>query len=335
MPALASYPMPPGSASRRGRHVLALLIATWLLLPGVVLAQAATTPTPQGDALDKALEAEPAAEDPARDEDSSLSRREQEEQAKSTPYLPAPENGKRLSEKGRAWIDRDKGEVYVDGRISLRKGLLEMFACPPNTKEHESIVSVQSEAFVIHAGLLAVGAETGTPVVFTPEYKPPTGTKVEIDVIWKDKEGKEQKVRAQDWIRDARTKKAMELPWVFAGSGFWKNEELGTSGYLAEDGDLVCVANFSTAMLDVPAEMTNDNSGLLFEAWTERIPPLGWPVRLVFRPVLDDDAKKGDEKKNEPAKTEPATKPETKPEAKPATPAAGNPIPKPATAGQE
>src|SRR5688572_18857985 len=112
--------------------------------------------------------------------------------------------------------------------------------------------------------------------------------------MWLDKEGKRQKVRAQEWIRELRTKKQMELPWVFAGSGFWLDEESGKQYYQAEAGDLICVSNFSTAMLDVPAESTNANAGLFFEAFTERIPPLGTPVRLVLTPVLPaKDAKKG------------------------------------------
>jgi hypothetical protein len=203
-------------------------------------------------------------------------------------------------------MDRNKQQVIVDARVSLRRGLLEMFACTPNTKEHESIVAVDSKAFVLHAGLLAVGAESGTPVQFTPVYKAPTGTRIDIEVHWQDEQGKPHQAKAQDWIRDARTNKVMDLPWVFAGSGFWRDEETGNSGYLAEAGDLVCVANFSTAMLDVPAERTNDNSGLLYEAYTERIPPLGWPVRLVLRPVLDHEASQdaGDARR---AKTPPAT----------------------------
>lgn len=236
-----------------------------------------------GDALDKALKAIP---EVTSETEPEINQSGSEPEPKPVPHMEPPKGAKRLSKTGRAWIDKQQGVVYVDGRISLRRGLLEMFACPPNTKEHESIVSVESEAFVLHAGLLAIGAETGAPVQFSPEYKPPTGTEIQIEVLWKDAEGKQQKVEAQYWVRDARTKKQMELPWVFAGSGFWHNEETGGSGYLAEEGDLVCLANFSTAMLDVPAQATNSNAGLLFEAFTERVPPLGWPVRLVFKPIL-------------------------------------------------
>ncbi len=205
------------------------------------------------------------------------------------PQLPPPKDARQLSKTDQAWIHSDKGSVIVDGHVSLRRGILEMFACTKNTKEHESIVAVDSKAFVLHAALLAIGAKPGGTATFYPEYKAPHGTQIDIDVHWLNEKGEPQKMRAQDWIREAGSKKPMNLPWVFAGSGFWNDQESGRQGYLAEGGELICVSNFGEAMLDLPAEMSNQNESLLFEARTENIPPLGWPVRLVLKPVLKKD----------------------------------------------
>jgi hypothetical protein len=283
MRTLTSYLRGAGCTSLVNQRWIGIAICAACVLPAArpLYAQ---LPSPDAEvaqpverALDKAATADPVADEPISKPEPQLK-----------PFPPAPDGAQPLAKKGRAWMNREKQQVIVDARVSLRRGLLEMFACTPNTKEHESIVAVDSAAFVLHAGLLAVGAEPGSPVQFTPEYKAPTGTQINIEVHWIDTDGKQQKAKAQDWIRDARTNKTMDLPWVFAGSGFWRDEETGNSGYLAEAGDLICVANFSTAMLDVPAELTSDNSGLLYEAYTERIPPLGWPVRLVLKPVLED-----------------------------------------------
>jgi hypothetical protein len=81
----------------------------------------------------------------------------------------------------------------------------------------------------------------------------------------------------------------MTHDWVFAGSGFWTDEETGKRYYMAEQGDLICVSNFTTATLDVPIESSQSNEGLLFEANPDRIPEAGMPVRLVLKPVLTDD----------------------------------------------
>ena len=212
------------------------------------------------------------------------------------PKLPPPEGAKPMPKPNRTWIDTKEKVVLVDGYVSLREGMLEMFACPVGTKEHESVVAVYSWAQVVHAALLALGAEPGTPVKFEPEFKPPTGTEIEIEVRWLDEDGKWQSAKAQDWIRDVRSGKPMAHPWVFAGSGFWKDEESGREYYMAESGDFICVSNFSTATLDIPAESSQVNDGLLFEAFAEKIPPLGTPVRLVLKPKLKDKEKSKSEK---------------------------------------
>jgi hypothetical protein len=201
------------------------------------------------------------------------------------PKLPEPDGAVRLSPKFDVWLDAKQGVVIVDGLVSLRRGMLEMFACTRNTKEHESVVSVNTQAFLVHAALMRLGAEPGHPVQFVPEYRPPSGTEIAIDVQWRDADGKQQTARAQDWVRDVRTQKAMTHPWVFAGSRFWIDEETGKQYYQAEGGDFICVSNFGTAMLDVPIESSQSNEALEFEAFTEQIPPLGTPVRLLLRPI--------------------------------------------------
>src|SRR5215475_1606953 len=107
----------------------------------------------------------------------------------AAPKLPPPEGATRLSPKFDVWLDAAKGAVIVDGQIALRRGMLEMLSCTRNTKEHESIVAADAQAFLVHAGLLRLGAEVGHPVQFVnaanePEFKPPAGTEIDIDVMW-------------------------------------------------------------------------------------------------------------------------------------------------------
>jgi len=189
------------------------------------------------------------------------------------------------------WVDPKQKLVIIDGEVCLTQGPLEMFACLKHTKEHESIVSVPTRAYVVHAALLAVGARPGKPVQFRPTYQRASGTEIEVFVLWKDKAGKEQTARAQDWMRDASTKKRIDAHFVFAGSGFWKDEATGRKHYRAEGGDLICVANFPSATLDVTVKSSDSNESLLFEAFTQRIPAAKTPVRLVLRPKLSKPSK--------------------------------------------
>jgi hypothetical protein len=215
----------------------------------------------------------------------------EDERVLPAPKLPPPKGAEKLPEPDQVWVDPKQRLVYVDGFISLREGYLEMFACKVGTKEHESVVALNAQAATVHAALLAVGAKDGDPVRFQPKFRPPSGTEIEIEVHWLNEEGKWEKAIAQQWVRDAKTKKVMEQPWVFAGSGFWKDEETGREIYMAEAGDVICVSNFTTAMLDIPIESSQSNDGLIFEANTDEIPELGLPVRLLLKPKLDDKDK--------------------------------------------
>jgi len=199
---------------------------------------------------------------------------------------------KRLMKDHDLWVDLKRKLVVVEGQVCLREGMLEMFACPKGTKEHESIVAVNCKAQYVHTALLLVGAKEGQPVQFVPEYKPATGTEIDILVLWQDEQGKKHKMRAQEWIKHLRTGKAMTLSWVFAGSAFWTDPDTGERYYQADGGDFICVSNFSTATLDLPVESSQTNEELLFSAFTENIPPKGATVRLVLIPKLKKAEKK-------------------------------------------
>jgi len=207
------------------------------------------------------------------------------------------------------WIDKGQKQVVLVGKVCLREGQLELFACPERSKEHESVVSVRTKAFVVHAALLAVGAKPGHPAVFTPKYDAAAGQEIDVWVFWTDEQGKSQRVRAQEWIREVRTGEAMRHAWVFAGSRFWRDEVTGKERYMAEDGDLICVSNFSSAMLDLPVQSSDQASGLLFEAFTAQIPPRDTQVILVLVPRLPPDEDSADSKGDD-TKAEPVPPPE-------------------------
>lgn len=249
-------------------------------------------------------------------------------------------------------LDLANKRLLLKTEVVLRDGLLEMFLCKAHTKEHESIVAIDAEAYVIHAGLLALGAKSGEPVRFDPEYRPPQGQTIDIFVNWTDENGRAHRLPAQKWMRhvtrryyvedlaqlpagftvpdeselryDERRKeliwfgpmtekqrdellalsndadyekairsffgrsqtKQMEAEFVFAGSGFHTDED-GQRFYLAESGNVICVANFSDALIDIAVKSTADNEGLMFEPYTERIPPLGTKVAVELVPRFE------------------------------------------------
>ena len=207
----------------------------------------------------------------------------------------------RLAKEQDIWLHPKKKWVVLDGVVCLREGQLEMFACPKETKEHESIIAVNSQARFVHAALLAVGSRVGHPVKFEPKYEAATGTVVDIAALWKDKKGQKRVMRAQDWVRSIRSKKILPYPWVFGGSGFWTDQTTGKRHYYGDGGDFICVSNFPSAMLDLPVESSQANSSLTFVANTENIPPMGTPVRLVLMPRIAKKTQPAAEKPEKPA----------------------------------
>lgn len=207
-----------------------------------------------------------------------------------------PAGLKRLDPKQPLWIDPERKRVVMVGDVCLREGQLEMLVCPQGTKEHEAVLHAPVDPYKVHAALLAVGAEPGNPARFVPDYQPARGTQVEVWLFWTDENGERQRARGQDWVRRVGTDKSLEHPWVFGGSGFWVDESTGEKHYQADQGDFICVSNFPTAMLDLPIESSDKAGQLAFDAFTERIPPLGTKVTIVLRPLLNGDQGKAESK---------------------------------------
>ena len=54
---------------------------------------------------------------------------------------------------------------------------------------------------------------------------------------------------------------------------------------MAEAGDIVCVANFGDAMIDITTRSSADNAGLMFEPYTERLPNRRTAITVDLIPV--------------------------------------------------
>lgn len=197
-----------------------------------------------------------------------------------------------LKKEGGLWIDLKRKWVIVDGSVCVREGPLEMFICPAQTKEHESVLTTPIDAEAVHTSLLAIGAKTGSPVQFQPEYKRATGSVIDIVVVWVDENQKVKASLAQDWIKKGNTRKTMQYAWVFGGSGYWKNPNTNETIYYGNDGSLVCLSNFPTATIDLPVESSNSNAARLYYANTSKIAPLKAPVRIVFSNRANVDVEK-------------------------------------------
>jgi len=181
------------------------------------------------------------------------------------------------------WFDPRTKQLVIRARVALREGPLEHLLCLKGTKEHEAVLATDAVPRQIHAGLLLTGAEAGHPVRFLPKFVPPAGSSIAIELQWKEKD-KVQTADARSWVRNERTKKPLNIDWVFAGSELIDDPITKRRVYTADDGDLITVANFANAILDLPFASTANDADRSFVANTERIPPRSTIVTMFLKP---------------------------------------------------
>lgn len=200
-----------------------------------------------------------------------------------------------LSRNGTLFLEVLPGDkarrVHVVAEVCMLQGPLECLLCKKGTKEHESIVRTEMDAYLIHAALIAAGAKPGTPVQFVnpktleADYKPATGDKIKVTVHY-SKGGKIHTHPAQEWIWNFKAKQAMEYDWVFAGSRFIKDPDRPNDPpyYTANSGEIISISNSPDATLDLPVEISKDDAQLSYEVKTDRVPPLLSKVWLILEP---------------------------------------------------
>jgi len=114
------------------------------------------------------------------------------------------------------------------------------------------------------------------------------------DLLTKSKKNEYQK--AIEKFYEEGKSRPMTASFVFVGSSMYKDEETGEEFYQAEGGHLICTSNFSDALLDIREESSASDGGQAYEAWTEKVPPVGTPVLLVMTPKANTDKANADSK---------------------------------------
>lgn len=205
------------------------------------------------------------------------------------PISPVSEKSKVIQVGPGVYLDLegDKRTVVVSSKVVRREGLLELLLCREKTKEHESILAAPVDARDMHQAMLTAGLKPGTPVQFMPDYKPATGLPLDIKLRYKDATGKDKIVPAREWIKKSMTNDPLEAAWVFAGSRLVSNsiDPKAPPYFLANDGDLISISNFESALIDVSIKITSANADLGYEPMTEKIPKVGTPVAILISPA--------------------------------------------------
>lgn len=197
--------------------------------------------------------------------------------------LPQSPDGVRPFAEG-VRIDWPKLTIEVDAEVVLRQGPLELFACSPRTKEHESIISVPAKVMHIYQALGLVGLTPGKPLRFDEEAKrweQPRGDGVELRVRYTDERGTHV-VASEQWVTYAKSLNPtppVVLDWIFAGSTNLPDGRLAAD----VDGTIACVVDFESALITLSSRHSADNEELWLTANTKEIPPRGTKCTLLIR----------------------------------------------------
>lgn len=185
-------------------------------------------------------------------------------------------------------VDRAAREVILDATVVRASYHLEFLLCRSGTKEYESVLATQALPSDLHAALLLLGLRPGIPGGYIgDDYVPPRGAKLDIELRWKDKQGKARTASAEDWLKLTGQGGKGRKPeaWVFIGS-----EVLPDGRYLADEtGGIIAVANLGSAVIDVPMQSTRTMELREYAVNADALPPVGSAVRMVLKPRPGQD----------------------------------------------
>jgi hypothetical protein len=173
---------------------------------------------------------------------------------------------------------------------------LEVIACTSDSKEHESLVVTRAKPSHVHAALLMIGLEPGSPGSWKVDEPsrvvtiPPRGSAVRVSLTFDPDSPNAREIDPAELVIDARTKvRASSLAdagFVFAGSRVveWQ----GRSYYDADGmGTLIGLATFGSETI-AWREVFSPEAAIAEPEWVadnERLPAAGTRVMVRLRPL--------------------------------------------------
>lgn len=200
-------------------------------------------------------------------------------------------------------IDRKNKVVDLEAKVilPLQADWLELLACMPKSREHESALSIVAKPSHVHGALLLIGLTPGSPgrserVNDELVYHPPKGPGVAVTLLF-EKDGKKVEVPASDWVVEQKSRKPLaDNVWLFVGSTEYPVD--GKSVYVADvEGNIISLVNFGNEVLARDTKNRGGQGGGGGDTWganSKIIPPAGTKVTIRLRPVAE---KKEEEKK--------------------------------------
>ena len=175
---------------------------------------------------------------------------------------------------GSVTVDADQRTVSVTGWVNQVYGVIELLACGPGGKTHESVFVLDVNPVDLQTGLLLLGIKPGVPPTGLGEGAP-SGPGLTLWVDWTADE-KPHSRRAEEFVFNEESGSRLEqTPWIFTGSVF----EEGQFKALAEES-LVATYWDPWAIVNIPLPCGSDDTILIVD--TNTVPPLSTPIVMRF-----------------------------------------------------
>ncbi len=202
------------------------------------------------------------------------------------PAGAAEDAGPKVVRKGGVALYPEEKRIEINGRFCLAEGPIELLACAAGGKEYESIIALDVNPEILHFCLLLLKlkpGDKGPEFQGDPEHMP-SGSPVTVKVRWKDANGAEKSVPAEELCWNNYEKRTMEpTPWVFSGSRMVKDPNTGNQVYWANvDKSVIVVYRDPFSVLDLPtAASANDEA---FVVNKQVVPPVGTACTVILEP---------------------------------------------------
>ena len=177
---------------------------------------------------------------------------------------------------GSVQVDAQTKTMTISGWVNQVWGAIELLACGPGGKTHESAFVLQCNPADMQAGLLLLGLKPGTPPTGLGQGQP-EGTELDIWVDWLEGSSS-RSLRAESFVVNVENDRQPlpETPWIFTGSVF----EEGEFKALAEESLIVTYWD-PWAIINLPLPCGSNDE--ILSVNSNCMPALKTPVTFRFR----------------------------------------------------
>lgn len=177
---------------------------------------------------------------------------------------------------GSVRLDSATKTVFATGWVNQVEGPIEVLACGPKGKVHESLFVLSLNPLDLQAALLLAGLKGGEPMPAIGEG-PPQGAPVDLIVEWQA-DGETQSARAESFVWNVEADAVLpEIPWTFTGSMIKE----GQFKALSEESLVVTYWDpYAIVNLPLPCGANDE----ILHVNTNAVPPYKTPVTFRFTP---------------------------------------------------